>query len=93
MSFCSLSAATLWKAPTTRAVSPSACCAVTAALSAGGNCTRATRGGTSGTVEFDDDLAGDVRLDLGEHGGVVGPGDGHDDDVGGLGGVGVAWRR
>ena len=66
----------LWKAPTTRAVSPSACCAVTAALSAGGNWTRATRaGGTSGTrLEVDDDLTGDVRLDLLQHGRVVGPG-------------------
>ena len=47
---CSLCAATLWKAATTLAPSPSRCCAASAAEISGGSCTRATFGGTSGTV-------------------------------------------
>ena len=49
-SFCSLCAATLWNADTTRTPGPSRFCAVSAAEPSGGICTRATLGGTSGTV-------------------------------------------
>ena len=56
-SVCSLWPATLWKAETMRTLAPRRFWAVSAAECSGGSCTRATRGGTRGTVVSTTSLA------------------------------------